>query len=52
MVSSGISDVAFASVKTEKTHLKNLMMMMIMKTFIITSNRKVMVDFKFDALYS
>ena len=30
MVSSGISDVAFASVYSEKTHLKKLMMMMMM----------------------
>ena len=56
MVSSGISDVAFASVNSEKTHLNKLMITII----IITSNksdgyeteaRKVMVDFKFDALY-
>ena len=33
MVSSGISDVAFASVHSEKTHLKKLMMM---KIIIIT----------------
>ena len=30
MVSSGISDVAFASVHSEKTHLKKLMMMKMM----------------------
>ena len=30
MVSSGISDVAFASVYSEKTRLKKLMMMMIL----------------------
>ena len=56
MVSSGISDVAFASVNSEKTRLNKLMITII----IITSNksdgyeteaRKVMVDFKFDALY-
>ena len=36
MVSSGISDLAFASVHSEKTCLKKLMMIMI----IITSNTK------------
>ena len=36
MVSSGLSDVAFASVYSEKTRLKKLMMIMI----IVTSNRK------------
>ena len=36
MVSSGISDVAFASVHSEKTHLKKLMKMII----IIIINRK------------
>ena len=36
MVSSGISDVAFSPVYSEKTHLKKLMIMII----IITSNRK------------
>ena len=35
MISSGISDVAFASVHSEKTRLKKLMMIM-----IIISNRK------------
>ena len=37
MVSSGISDVVFASVYSEKTHLKKLMMMMIM--IIIITNK-------------
>ena len=36
MLSSGISDIAFTLVYLEKTHLKKLMMKMI----IITSNRK------------
>ena len=36
MVSSGISDVAFASVYSEKTHLKKSIMIIM----IITSNRK------------
>ena len=35
MVSSGLSDVAFASVQSEKTRLKKLIMII-----IITSNRK------------
>ena len=35
MVSSGISDVAFASIHSEKTRLKKLMMIMII-TIIIT----------------
>ena len=40
MVSSGISDVAFASVYSEKTRLKKLiMMMMIMKMIIIIMNK-------------
>ena len=39
MVYSGISDVALASVYSEKTRLKKLMMMMMMM-IIITSNRK------------
>ena len=34
MVSSGISDVAFASVHSEKTYLKKLMMMLEQKHFI------------------
>ena len=37
MVSSGISDVAIASVQSEKTRLKKCMMIMII---IITSNTK------------
>ena len=77
-VSSGISHIAFASVYSEKTRMKKLMIMIII---IIESSttlsdieyiarndgfsrapeidnryetkaRKVMVDFKFDALYS
>ena len=74
MVSSGINDVVIASVHSEKTHLKKLMIIMTMMTMIIiiimnklqettvsgcqklTSAlklrpRKVMIDFKFDALY-
>ena len=64
LVTSGISDVATASVHSEKTLLKKLMIMII----IIVRNdgfwrapenyfryeteaRKVIVDFKFDALY-
>ena len=69
-VSGGISDVAFASVYSEKTRLKKLMMMKMIIKIIInksqettvflwvpeidfrceTKARKVMVDFKFDAL--
>ena len=64
MVSSGISDVAFASVYSEKTRLKKCLIMIIMKksqeTTVFsrqidfryeTEARKEMVDFKFDALY-
>ena len=72
MICSGISVVAFASVYSEKTRLKKLMIMIIIITtymyeFIArndgfwrapeidfryeTEARKVMVDFKFDALY-
>ena len=62
----GISDVVTASVYSEKTRLKKLMMMMIIKKiartygfsqapeidfFYEAKARKVMVDFKFDALY-
>ena len=36
MVSSGISDVAIASVHSEKTHLEKLIMMMVMIIIIIT----------------
>ena len=66
LVTSGISDVAFASVYSEKTRLKK-MIMIIYYEFIArnddfwrapeidfryeTNARKVMVDFKFDALY-
>ena len=51
---NGISDVVTASVYSEKTRLKKLMMKMIIirkKRRIFTGARKVMVDFKFDALY-
>ena len=73
MIFNGISDVATASVYSEKTHLKKLMMMKMIIITIITLNksqemtfflrapeidfrhetedRKVMVDFKFYALY-
>ena len=63
MASIGISDVVTASVYSEKTRLKKLMMIMIMnksqETTVFhgrqnryeTKARKVMVDFKFDALY-
>ena len=52
LVSSGISDVVIASVYSEKTHLKKLMMIMIMSFNFCyeTVARKVIVDFKFDAL--
>ena len=69
MASIGISDVVTASVYSENTRMKKLMMKMII--IIIINNeydgfswapdidfrydikaRKVMVDFKFDALYS
>ena len=39
MVSSGISDVAFTSVYSEKTRLKKLMMMMKMIIIIIIINK-------------
>ena len=65
MISSGISDVAIASVHSEKTRLKNLIMnyyesiarndgfwRVPENDFCYqTKARKVMVDFKFDALY-
>ena len=76
LVTSGISDVAIASVNSEKTRLKKLIMIIICiesatalsdYEFIARNNgfwrapkidfryetkaRKVMVDFKFDALY-
>ena len=39
MVSSGISDVVFASLYSEKTRLKKLMMMMKMMMMIINMNK-------------
>ena len=67
MISSGISDVAIASVYSKKTRLKKVIMIIIYYEFIArndgfwqapdfdfrfeTKARKVMVDFKFDALY-
>ena len=41
MVSSGISDVAFASVYSEKTRLKTLMMMMMKMITIISIMNKL-----------
>ena len=61
MVSSGISDVVFASVYSDKTHLKKLMKVIIiimnksqeMTVFSVRQNlTSAMIDFKFDALYS
>ena len=40
MVSSGISDVVFTSVYSEKTHLMKLIMMKIMMMMIITIMNK------------
>ena len=59
MVSSGISDVATASVLSEKTHQKKLKMMMMIiimnksqeKMTVFGGRQKLMVEFKFDALY-
>ena len=67
MISSGISDVTIASVYSEKTRLKKMIMIIIIMNLsqetmvfggrqkltsaIETKTRKVMVDFKFDALY-
>ena len=65
MASIGISNVVTASVYSEKTRLKKLMMIMIMNesqettvfhgcqklTSFETKARKVKVDLKFDALY-
>ena len=64
MVSSGISDVAIASVHSEKTRLKKLIIIIMNKsqeTTVFsgrqkliryeTKARKVIVHFKFDALY-
>ena len=42
MISSGISEVESASVQSEKTYLKNLIMMM---KIIITSNRKKLFSY-------
>ena len=64
MSSIGISDVVTASVYSEKTRLKKLMLTNKLQesTFFLrvleidfryeTKARKVMVDFKFDTLYS
>ena len=73
MASIGISDVVSASVYSEKTRMKKLMMMKTIFIIIIMNKsqettvfhgrqkltstmkqrpQKVMVDFKFDALYS
>ena len=73
MASIGISDDVTASVYSEKTRMKKLMLKMIIIIIIIMNKsqeltvfsrapeidfryeikaRKVMVDFKFDALYS
>ena len=63
MASIGISEVVTASVYSEKARMKKLMMMkMIIIIIIIIMNkshfryeiksRKVIVDFKFDTLYS
>ena len=67
MISSGISDVAIALVYFEKTCLKKLIMVIIIMNLsqemmlfwrvpemdfrYETEARKVMIDFKFDALY-
>ena len=66
MISSGISDVAITSVHSKKISLKKLITIIIMnklqETTVFwqvpeidflyqTKARKVMVDFKFDALY-
>ena len=66
IVSSGISDVVIASVNSEKTRLKQMIVMIIIMTesqekmvfsgrqkLTSTMNqaKKVMVDFKFDVLY-
>ena len=67
MVTGGISDVAIASVHSEKTRLKELIRIIIIimnlsqETKVVTGPeidfrneteaRKVMVDFKFDTLY-
>ena len=66
MTCSDISVVAFTSVYSEKTRLKKLMIMIIIIIMNLTTvfgghlkidfryeteARKVMVDFKFDALY-
>ena len=67
MVSTGKSDVVIASVYSEKTCLKKLMIIIIMNTLpemtVISSHqkltytmklrpRKIIVDFKFDVLYT
>ena len=66
MISNAISDEAITSVHSEKTHLKKLIIIIMNKsqkmTFFYrapemdfryeTKSRKLMVEFKFDALYS
>ena len=59
IMSSGISGAVIASLHFEKSRLKKCMMIMIMIIIIMNKSqdhyesvaRKVMVDFKFDALY-
>ena len=66
IVSSGISDVVIASVHSEKTRLKQMIVMIIIMTesqektvfsgrqkltSAMNQAKKVMVDFKFDVLY-
>ena len=65
MIPSGIYEVVIASVHSEKTRLDKLMIIIMNKsqeTMVIsrhqkltssyeTKDRKIMVDFKFDALY-
>ena len=53
MVSSGISDVAIASVHSEKTRLKNLMKkMMMMMMMIMNKSREMTVFSRFQKLTS
>ena len=48
MVSSGINDVAFASVYSEKTRLKKLMMIVMNESQETTFKRASQIDFRYE----
>ena len=52
MVSSGISDVAFASVHSEKTRLKKLIMIIIItRAYIYICTKKIVIERTRDLIY-